>query len=159
METTEQHLFADNEYQLVQASGGKRFANYIIDVIVFYALLIGSGIIIALLNPAALDSISEDDSLGANLLDRLVGLILYGLYMFIIEALFKGKSLGKLITGTRAVNEDGSNISVKSAFLRGLCRAVPFEAFSALGTPSYPWHDKWTKTYVIDERESNRPTE
>jgi uncharacterized RDD family membrane protein YckC len=157
METTEQHLFADNEYQLVQASGGKRFANYIIDLIVFYALLFGSGVIIGLLNPAAFDSIPEDDNFGYNLLDRLLGLILYGLYMFIVEALFKGKSLGKIITGTRAVNEDGSNISAKTALLRGLSRAVPFNAFSALGTPSYPWHDKWSNSYVIDEKESNRP--
>ena len=159
METTEQHLFADPEYHLVQASGGKRFANYIIDLLVFYALLFGTGVIIGLLNPVALDSISEDDSLGASLLDRLVGIILYGLYMFVVEALFKGKSLGKLITGTRAVNEDGSNISAKTALLRGLSRAVPFNAFSALGTPAYPWHDKWTNSYVIDERESNRPTD
>jgi uncharacterized RDD family membrane protein YckC len=157
METTEHHLFADNEYQLVQASGGKRFANYIIDLIVFYALLFGSGVIIGLLNPAAFDSIPEEDSLGYSLLDRLFGLILYGLYMFVVEALFKGKSLGKLITGTRAVNEDGSNISAKTALVRGLSRAVPFNAFSALGTPSYPWHDKWAKSYVIDEKESNRP--
>ena len=40
METTEQHLFADNEYQLVQASGGKRFANYIIDLVLFYGLIL-----------------------------------------------------------------------------------------------------------------------
>ena len=79
--------------------------------------------------------------------------------MFLVEALFKGKSLGKLITGTRAVNEDGSNLSAKTALLRGLSRAVPFNAFSALGTPSYPWHDKWTNSYVIDEKESNRPTD
>jgi uncharacterized RDD family membrane protein YckC len=159
METTEQHLFTEPEYQLVQASGGKRFANYIIDLVVFYALFIGVNIIIVLVNPVALDSISEDESVGFNLLDRLLGLVLYGLYMFVIEALFKGKSLGKLITGTRAVNEDGSNVTAKTALLRGLSRAVPFNAFSALGTPSYPWHDKWTKSYVIDEKESNRPTD
>jgi len=159
METTEQHLFADNEYQLVQASGGKRLVNYIIDFLVFYALIIASGFVIGWFNPAAFDSIPEDDSVGYELLDRLLGLVLYGLYMFIVEALFKGKSLGKLITGTRAVNEDGSNLSAKTALLRGLSRAVPFNAFSALGTPSYPWHDKWTKSYVIDEKESNRPTD
>ena len=118
METSEQHLFADNEYQLVQASGGKRFANYIIDLLVFYGLLFGSGIVIGLLNPAAFDSLPEDDSLGYGLLDRLLGLILYGIYMFIVEALFKGKSLGKLITGTRAVNQDGSNLSVKNSFIK-----------------------------------------
>lgn len=158
METTQEHLFADPEYHLVQASGGKRFANYIIDLLVFYALAFLTGIVIALVNPVVIDSFNEEDN-GLNLLDRLLGLVLYGLYMFAIEAIFRGKSLGKLITGTRAVNEDGSNVSPKAALLRGLSRAVPFNAFSALGTPAYPWHDKWTKTYVIDEKESNRPTD
>jgi len=158
METTEQHLFADPEYHLVQASSGKRFANYIIDFVVFYALAFLTGIVIALLNPGVLDSFNDEDP-GFNLLDRLITLVLYGLYMFAIEAIFKGKSLGKLITGTRAVNKDGTNVSPKAALLRGLSRAVPFNALSALGNPAYPWHDKWTKTYVIDEKESNRPVD
>ncbi|HEX9513187.1 MAG TPA: hypothetical protein VF939_22005 [Puia sp.] len=29
---------------------------------------------------------------------------------------------------------------------------VPFEVFSALGSPCHPWHDRWTDTLVIDER-------
>ena len=156
MENTEQHLFADNDYQLVQASGGKRFANYIIDLVVFYALLFITGIVIGLLNPSALDSINEESG-DFNLAQSLLFVLIFILYLSGMEAIFKGKSLGKLITGTRAVNEDGSNLFVKTAFLRGLCRAIPFEAFSALGTPSYPWHDKLSKSYVIDEKESNRP--
>ena len=83
-----------------------------------------------------------------------MSLLLYGIIMGTTEALTGGRSLGKLITGTRAVNADGSAISMQTAFWRGLCRAVPFEAFSALGSPSYPWHDKWTNTYVIDLRQS-----
>ncbi len=157
MEVTQQDLFASPEYHLVQASAGKRFANYIIDLLVFYALVFFTAIAIAILNPVALDSINEDDT-GFNIVEQLAGLLLYALFMFATEAIFKGKSLGKLITGTRAVNEDGTNVSTKAAMLRGHSRAVPFNAFSALGTPTYPWHDKWTKTYVIDERGSNRPT-
>ena len=156
METTGQHLFPEAEYHLVHASSGKRFANYIIDLVAFYALLFVSGIVIAILNPSAINSISEE-STDLNLWENLLIIFIFVLYIFAIEAIFKGKTLGKLITGTRAVNEDGSNISIKAAFLRGLCRAVPFEAFSALGTPAYPWHDKWSKSYVIDEKESNRP--
>ena len=158
METTETDLFADPAYHLVQASSGKRFANYIIDLLAFYALVFLTGIAIAFLSPPAIDYLNEEDT-GFNLMERLLGLVLYGLYMFATEAIFKGKSLGKLITGTRAVNEDGSNVSLKAALLRGLSRAVPFNAFSALGSPAYPWHDRWTKTYVIDEKGSNRPVD
>lgn len=158
METTtqQQDLFAPPEYQIVQASGGKRLGNYIIDLVIFYVLVFVFAFVLALVNPATVETITEDT--GFNLLENLLWLLMYGLYMFVIEFLFKGKSLGKLITGTRAVNEDGTNISAKTALLRGLCRAVPFNAFSALGSPSYPWHDKWTNTYVIDEKESNRPS-
>ena len=28
---------------------------------------------------------------------------------------------------------------------------IPFEAFSALGPQTQPWHDRWTSTRVIDD--------
>ena len=156
METNQEHLFADPEYQMVQASSGKRLANYIIDLIGFYVLVFVSGIVMALFSPSTVESINEENSY-VNLVTNLVSILVFLFYMFGMEGIFKGKTLGKLMTGTRAVNEDGSNITFATALLRGLCRIVPFEPFSALGTPCYPWHDKWTKTYVIDERASNRP--
>ena len=156
MENTEQHLFADKEYQLVQASAGKRLVNYIIDIIFFCVLAVIVNIVIVMINPARIDSLNQENA-DTDLVENLVILFFMILYWFGSEAIFKGKTLGKLMTGTRAVNEDGSNISVKAAFFRSLSRAVPFEAFSALGNPSYPWHDRWAKSYVIDEKESNRP--
>ena len=74
-----------------------------------------------------------------------------------LETLCHGKTLGKWMTGTRAVKQDGTPVDGQTAFLRGFYRLIPFEAFSALGAPSFPWHDRWTKTYVIDERESSLP--
>ncbi len=35
---------------------------------------------------------------------------------------------------------------------RNFIRAVPFNALSAFGNPCAPWHDKWSDTYVIDEK-------
>jgi len=158
MESTEQHLFADNEYQLVQASAGKRFANYIIDIIFFVVVAVVAMFVAVIVNPALAGSLTQENS-EASLTYNLVMLFFMILYWFGIEAIFKGKTLGKLITGTRAVNADGSNLTAKAALLRSLCRMVPFEAFSALGNPSYPWHDKWAKSYVINEKESNRPND
>ncbi|HZI54456.1 MAG TPA: RDD family protein [Chitinophagaceae bacterium] len=158
METNQQHLFTDSEYQIVQASGGKRLVNYLIDRIVFLGLVFIAAMVIAIVSPQTIDSIDEENT-GFNIVENLVYISLFVLYMFGIEAIFKGKTLGKLMTGTRAVNEDGSNITPKTALLRGLSRVVPFEVFSALGNPCYPWHDSWTKTYVIDEKRSNRPEE
>ncbi|MDB5200972.1 MAG: hypothetical protein JWQ27_381 [Ferruginibacter sp.] len=152
---TEQTAIPDlvaSETYLVRATTGKRFANYIIDLIVFYLLLFLFGIIIALAAPSVIDGIPDDPGFG--LFDRLLAIFFYGVYMGIVEAVFKGKSIGKLITGTKAVNLDGSQISSRTAFGRGLSKAVPFCAFSALGTPCIPWQDKWTDTMVIDEKQS-----
>lgn len=149
-ETIRQDILVDVEPQLVQASSGKRLANYFIDLILFYILFFILGMIMAIVSPESL----ENDALFSDniLLDRLFTLILLGLYMSLVEGIFKGRTLGKLITGTKAVNADGSTISFVTALRRGFSRIVPFEPFSALGNPPYPWHDKWTNTYVIDMR-------
>lgn len=141
------------EPELVRASTGKRFANLVIDLIAMYAFYMALGILLALLSPSFLESLDADSTQSA-LVDRLLSLVLYALFMGLVEGLFKGKSLGKLITGTRAVNLDGSKITFSKAFARGFSRAVPFCAFSAFGTPCDPWQDRWTDTMVIDEKES-----
>lgn len=141
-------LILEETYE--RASTGKRFANYVIDILIFYILMFGVGVLIALTAPSVIDAIPEDDS-GFALLDRLISLAIYGLYMSIVEALFKGKSLGKLITKTRAVNLDGTRISTATAFKRGFSRAVPFCVFSAFGNPCDPWHDRWNDTMVVDD--------
>ncbi|WP_152268673.1 RDD family protein [Agriterribacter humi] len=154
MDAPSTHLLTDIETtHIVQAGTGKRFANYIIDVIVFYIVVFFLGMVVAVIDPSLLLWMEATDA-GTNLLSSLISLLLYGIIMGITEAITGGRSLGKLITGTRAVNADGSPVSMQTAFWRGLCRAVPFEAFSALGAPSYPWHDKWTNTYVIDIKQS-----
>ena len=154
MDAPSTHLLADIETtHIVQAGTGKRFANYIIDVIVFYIVVFFLAMVVAMIDTDLILWMQATDA-GTNLLNSLISLLLYGIIMGITEALTRGRSLGKLITGTRAVNPDGSSIGIQTAFWRGFCRAVPFEAFSALGSPSHPWHDKWTNTYVIDIRQS-----
>ena len=153
MDTVQQDILADIEPQLVQAGSGKRLANYFIDLIVFYILLFIVGMVLAVASPSSLDDggVVSDNPL----LERLFWLFMYGVYMTFMEAIFKGRSIGKFITGTRAVNEDGSIISFSTALARGFSRIVPFEPFSALGNPAYPWHDKWNRTYVIDIKNSS----
>ena len=145
--------FLTLEAELARATTGQRFANYLIDVILFYALFFIVGIVLAVVSPSTLEDI-DNNSAGSQLVDRLISLIFYALYMGVVEGVFKGKSLGKLITGTRAVNMDGSKISFATAFARGCSRAVPFCVFSAFGTPCNPWQDRWTNTMVIDEKKS-----
>ena len=140
---------------LVRADSGKRFLNYIIDIIAFYIFLFILGIILGLLSPELLNDWANSEDDGFNLADRLLTLAIYAIFMGSVEALSRGRSLGKLITGPRAVNEDGSPISSAKAFARGFSRAVPFCAFSALGSPCNPWQDSWTNTIVVDLKQSD----
>lgn len=136
-----------------RANAGKRFLNYLIDMIAFYGIAIAFLIVVELLSPSAADNLANDDA-GFDIIDRLAFMAVYAIYMSVVEAVLKGKSLGKYITQTRALNLDGSSISTKTAFTRGFSRAVPFCVFSAFGTPCIPWQDRWTDTMVVDERKT-----
>lgn len=145
-------LTSEFELNLVQASTGKRFLNYLIDLIVFWVLLFIVAVMAAAANPESMQSIADERDPGSSLMLNLLSVILFVLYLTFMEGFCKGKTIGKMITGTKAVNEaDGSNVSAKTAFLRTLCRLVPFEPLSAFGTP---WHDRWTNTLVVDVKQS-----
>ena len=150
LDHTPEDLLTD-EFIYERASTGKRFANYLIDFIVFYLFAFAIVLAIAAVAPAMLEPFTNDDSSSSSLLDRLLTLFLYALFMSIVEAIFKGKSVGKFITKTKAVNLDGSPISSSTAFARGFSRAVPFCAFSAFGSICNPWQDRWTNTMVIND--------
>jgi len=147
----EEFSLFETDFEYMRASTGKRFLNYLIDLVVDYILVIITVYIVVNLYPPSAYYIAEQ-SQGFSFVLSLFWLIIYLLYMGITEAVFKGRSIGKLITNTRAVNLDGTRISFKTAFLRSLSRAVPFSAFSALGAPCDPWWDQWTKTLVIDQK-------
>lgn len=136
------------EDNFIRATAGKRLLNYIIDLFAFIILFVIIGVLLTIITPVA-DELVEKDRYG------ILISVIYAIYMSILEAVFKGKSIGKLITRTRAMNADGSTISTSAAFGRGFIRIVPFCAFSALGNPCNPWQDKWTNTMVIDEKKSS----
>ncbi|WP_316735518.1 RDD family protein [Pedobacter aquatilis] len=138
--------FEEVDYRFCQASSGLRFANYLIDTIVIYLLMFALGIITYYVNPEIIDSVDD------GITNRIIGMIFYGVIMSFTEAMLNGKSIGKLITKTKAVNLDGSDLSFEKAFTRNLLRIIPFEPFSALGTPSNPWHDRLSQTMVVEEK-------
>lgn len=147
-----QDLLTDFEAELYQASGNLRFINWLLDRCLFWGISWCFNLFWANFMRSAM---ADEEYWVRYSVNLCVSFFLYGLTMGGIEALFRGKSLGKFVTGTRAVNWDGTVISPQKAFLRGLCRMVPLEAFSALANrPPFPWHDRWTRTCVIEEKKS-----
>jgi uncharacterized RDD family membrane protein YckC len=141
--------------QYQRASTGQRFLNWLIDVLLMqYGLvyLTGTivGLLLAALFPSYVNKIYYDKSTwDVILISYVVGIFNYLIYYPICEKAFRGYTLGKLITGTRAIRTDGTELTFKDALLRTLCRLVPFEILTGFGTP---WHDLWTNTTVIKSR-------
>jgi uncharacterized RDD family membrane protein YckC len=142
--------------QYTPATTGQRFLNFLIDNLLmrfalsyFTATIVG--FFLGSLFPEFTSSlINGGNQLGLLLLAYIIAIFNYLVYYTFCEKVFNGYTLGKLITGTKALREDGTPLTFKDSFMRSLVRLVPFEPFSGFG--GYPWHDGWTKTKVIKSR-------
>lgn len=120
------------------ASQGKRFVNFLIDYIAVLAFSFFIGIVFEILMPGLLLEIPE----------LLLSILIYTSFYIFFELVFK-QTPGKMLTRTKVVAEDGSEVTGAQVFSRSLCRIIPFEAFSFLGSGP-GWHDKISGTRVID---------
>lgn len=129
-------------------SRGTRFLNRVLDFFFISAFTLGfglvAGIIAEITSPGILNGIDEDSTL----LDYLISFVMTMTYYIILEG-FTGRSLGKLITRTKVVMENGEKLTFDAAVLRSLCRYIPFNALSFLGEDARGWHDTLSKTRVI----------
>lgn len=129
----------DEEIIIEPIDTGTRFINFLIDQIILY--FFKSAIMLALF----VDSDSK-------IFVYVVGFIGTVTYYTILEGATNGKSIGKYLTGTRAIRNDGYDVTFHEAFSRSLSRIVPFEPFSFLfSNDNRGWHDNWTDTSVIRE--------
>lgn len=139
------------ESEWAAAGKWRRFFNWVLDETMLVALLTLPVIAIYTL---------DDDGYVAWLdempwwQDRLVGMLFAVLYYTALEGA-AGVTVGKLLTGTRVVGEDGRRIGFRQALLRSLSRLVPFEMFSVLladDGDARGWHDRWPRTRVVLKR-------
>ena len=83
--------------------------------------------------------------------ERLLGIAFAMLYYTALEGA-TGVTLGKLLTGTRVVDEEGRKPTPRQALLLSVSRMVPFEMFSVLladDDDPRGWHDRWPRTRVV----------
>jgi len=132
------------EFELQDASKFLRLANYILDYIAFLM----SSVLFFLFAGFSMVSFGGevDDSA---FMQSMLFIGWYLGYFVLSEWLFKGRTIAKFITRTRAVKESGYQIAFKDALLRSLCRLIPLEPFAYL-LLNKPWHDSLTNTRVVD---------
>ena len=144
-------------YKIVEdnkADKGVRLANYLIDFVAVYLLFVSFFLILGIIHGLTgnadigkiLYSLADIDPI----IDRIVSFLTYAILMFILEYTTKGRSLGKLITGTMVVKTDSTILTATDYFIRNMCRIIPFEALSYLGSTG--WHDSISNTRVVKKR-------
>lgn len=142
MQELKQHDTYTDEEPLYEVSKTTRFIHYIVDAICFYAFAfaIGGGIIAA----------TGDETIFEDINDNVLSLVILGI-MFVYYMLFEGifaQSVGKMVTGSIVVTEDGLPPTTMDIFKRSLCRLIPFDNFSFLIART-GWHDSISKTRVV----------
>ena len=128
------------------ASRGRRFLNLLLDFCGYMLLSMAIGVVLAIVYPRALDALNSPGPLS----DYAFGIGVMLVYYVPQEVLF-GRTLGKLATGTRVVNEAGGSASFGQILGRTAARFIPFEPFSFLAG-GVGWHDKLSGTRVVRVR-------
>jgi uncharacterized RDD family membrane protein YckC len=169
MSYSNQDTILPDEFLLMSqpdAGSELRLMNWIIDTFVAGILLPGFVVVMAYVHASSIDPyrvgifIWAEQYVPGLLAGKYDWLLIfcfmfgfYTVYMTLCEWLGKGRTLGKLFTRTRAVSNNGADLTFRAAFQRSLIRLIPFEMFSIFGGL---WHDIWTKTRVIRVRQRNK---
>lgn len=130
--------------QPIPAGKWRRFFNFLIDQLGAGGL----GFVVGL----GMGAIGWEPAL--NVLERhevISGWLFMVVYYTIFEGM-TGRTLGKLITGTKVVNERGEPPSFGQSLGRSFARLIPFEPFSCLAQDGRGWHDSAPGTYVVRTR-------
>lgn len=126
--------------EYVIASKWRRFFTWVIDYVCYLSMAFVFGVMIYLVfgerGTKAMQSIP----------DLLLGVLLLTPYYLFFEGIW-GRTPGKLLCGTRIIDENNRKPNFGTIFKRTLCRFIPFEPLSCLGET--PWHDKISDTRVV----------
>jgi uncharacterized RDD family membrane protein YckC len=135
-------VVAEQILEPVPASKGARFLNLIIDYIM--------QVVVIIVFTAIALAVGGDKAMGTldDIPDLLLGIVAMFSYYIVMEAAF-GRTVGKLVTGTKVVNKEGQKASFKQILGRTFARIIPFEAFTFLGSQGRGLHDEMPKTYVV----------
>ena len=134
------------------ATRGQRFLNFCIDLVFLYIIILSIGTSIILIAEAANEfAVSTWVETMSNTEIAFYSLLIMLLYYSLTEIYFS-RTIAQLITKTVVVNKDGTKPDIKMFVVRALCRFIPLEPFSFLGSYPRGWHDSLSNTYVVKKK-------
>lgn len=147
----EKYVERKTEFEIINKTAPieKRFLNYFLDFIflLVFSFLLGMmlAVMFAIFAPSLLDYFDSDN----RLIEYLFGLIAGMIYYSTLEVT-TGRTLAKFITRTKVVDQNGNTPGFTTILARSACRFIPFEPISFLGGENSGWHDRISKTRVIE---------
>jgi len=125
------------------ANSTSRFVNYIIDIIAWYVLAYIFAIVLGFFYQPSFPN-------GTRFYALIVLIASFFMYFVIMEVMFQ-KTLGKFVTKTKVVKENGEKPEVTDIVARTFCRLIPLEQFSFLINKN-GLHDILSKTKVVYDK-------
>lgn len=129
----------------------KRLLNLIIDIVAIIAILFIIGIFGGLLSLLGYDGMMIWFSEMNPVTERIFTTAIMVIYLFTMEN-FTQRTVGKYITGTMVVSEDGSKPEPRKILVRALCRIIGLEVLTFISDTPRGWHDTASDTYVVDAK-------
>jgi uncharacterized RDD family membrane protein YckC len=130
-----------DEEELEAAGLGSRIINYLFDPLGIGLFTFAIGTVLSALGLEAL--LMEANGM-------LMGFLIVMTYYCVLEGL-TSRTLGKFITGTYVVTDEGLKPGFATILGRTLCRFIPFEAFTFLFS-SVGFHDRLSHTRVVKDQ-------
>ena len=155
MEVAEEKIPESEKWEEVElASLGQRVGNFLLDTAFISILSAMVELGLGFTGYSALFKDANPYSFGFAALprpliaERLLVMFIY----YTLQEWTMGRTIGKLITDTQAINDDGNDLTLFRAIIRTMCRFIPFEFLSFLiprpeGIKG--WHDSLSRTLVI----------
>lgn len=133
----------------IRANQGRRFANLLVDTVVFYLTIYILSFSFGYFLPEIANALYRNMD-GYPILSQLADTFLYFSFFLLLELSLKGRTIGKFFTKTKTVMKDGTELTSIAVLKKSASRIVPFDALSFLGSGKSGWHDKWSDTAVVD---------
>ncbi|MGB5417336.1 RDD family protein [Algibacter sp.] len=132
------------------ASKNMRFVNHLIDLIPQYAVMYA--IAYSFFYYGEFTGDYDLNNYWAEMTkfeDLFYSYLLMFIYFFLMESL-TNRTLGKYVTKTMVIMANGDMPTNQDIVKRSLCRLIPFDGLSFLGTNGKGWHDSMSNTFVVD---------
>ena len=130
----------------VRATAGQRLANCLIDSFLFYFIFMILSFIASIIghsSPSSDNLLSLYLQYNSGYVTIAINIAAYTMF----EGTTGGKTIGKMVTNTVAVTQQGERIGLKEAFFRSILRWIPVDfLFMVTGRPL---HDIFTNTLVV----------